>query len=49
MIIVLREWSRSDTIHGTSPVVQKFKHFRVIPKEELTQNLQTYTIRRMAL
>jgi len=29
--------SRSDTIHGTSPVVQKFVHFWAFPIWELTR------------
>src|SRR4029077_12934112 len=47
MIIVLRELSRSDTIHGTSPVVQKFKRFRIIPFRELTPDSTCHIIRRM--
>lgn len=37
IINVLRELSRSDTIHGTSPDVQKFVHFRVIFRREMTR------------
>ena len=48
MIIVLRELSRSDTIHGTSPVVQKFKRLRVIPFRELTHDFTSCIIRRAA-
>jgi len=31
LLLLRRDVSRSDTIHGTSPVVQKFIHFWVKP------------------
>jgi hypothetical protein len=45
-MIVRRELSRSDTIHGTSPVVQKFAHFWAFPKREQPLIGQAYIVRR---